>query len=190
MLDDNNLRMKLLRYLFHLFKELEKTFYPSIKYARKIGVTMGNNNLIPDKDTWSSEPYLVTIGSNCQITKGVKLFTHGGGQAVRQMHPDFDVFGKIVIGDNVYIGMNSLIMPGVTIADNVIVAAGSVVTKSVPKNVVVAGNPAKIICTISDYYERNKKYDLHSKRMGSKEKKIFLLNQHDTKFIKKKLLDN
>lgn len=180
--------MKLFRYFIHLLKEVEKTLYPPIKYAKKIGVVMGENNFIPDKDTWSSEPYLVSIGNNCQITKGVRLFTHGGGQAVRIEHPDFDVFGKIIIGNNVYIGMNSLIMPGVSIGDNVIVAAGSVVTKSIPDSVVVAGNPAKIISTINDYYERNKRFDLHSKEMNSKAKRKFLLKQPDSLFINKESL--
>lgn len=151
------------------------------KYARHIGVTIGENNLI-GKNHWSSEPYLITVGSNCQLTT-CQIFTHGGGNAVRRNHPDFDVFGKVVIGDYVYIGASSLIMPGVTIGDGVLVAAGSVVTKSVPPGMVVAGNPAKILCTVEDYYERNKQYDLHTK--GNAEKKQILLSLPDSKFVKK-----
>lgn len=108
-----------------------------------------------------------------------------GGGSVRQKYPDFDLFGKVKIGDYVYIGTNALIMPGVTIGDNVLVAAGSVVTKSIPSNVVVGGNPAKILCSIEEYYERNKKYDLHSKRMNSKAKRELLLNLPQGRFIKK-----
>lgn len=78
----------------------------------------------------------------------------GGGGAVRSKYPNFDSFGKVVIGDWVYIGTDALIMAGVTIGDNVLVAAGSIVTKSIPSGVVVAGNPAKVICTIEEYYER------------------------------------
>lgn len=107
----------------------------------------------------------------------------GGGNVLRREHPDFDTFGKVVIGDWVYIGAGSLIMPGVTIGDNALIAAGSVVTKSVPSRMVAAGNPAKIICSIDDYYERNKKWDLHSKRKTNK--KEFLLSLPDDKFIKK-----
>lgn len=153
------------------------------KYARHIGVHIGKNNLIR-KSHWSSEPYLISIGSNCQLTN-CKIFTHGGGGSVRQKYPDFDLFGKVKIGDYVYIGTNALIMPGVTIGDNVLVAAGSVVTKSIPSNVVVGGNPAKILCSIEEYYERNKKYDLHSKQMNSKAKKKLLLNLSEERFIKK-----
>ncbi len=70
---------------------------------------------------------------------------------IRHEYPDFDFFGKIKIGNNVYIGNNSLIMPGVTIADDVMIGAGSVVTKSVPKGKIVAGNLAKEICTIEEF---------------------------------------
>lgn len=162
-----------------------KRLVSSEQYARLIGVTLGQNNFIPDKEMWPSEPYLVTIGDNCQITMGVRLFTHGGGQVMRKFYPDFDAFGKIRIGNNVYIGNNSLIMPGVTIGDNCLVGAGSVVSKSVPAGMVVAGVPAKIICTVEEYCERNLPYNLHSKGMNFSEKKAFLLNLDDSFFIKK-----
>ena len=57
----------------------------------------------------------------------------------------FDVFGKVTIGDWVYIGTNSLIMPGITIGDGALIAAGSVVTKDVPEYSIVGGVPAKVI---------------------------------------------
>lgn len=76
-------------------------------------------------------------------------------------------------------------MPGVTIGDNSLVAAGSIVTKSVPSGVVVVGNPARILCTVEEYYERNKKYDLHSKGMSGHDKKQMLLNLAEEKFIHK-----
>lgn len=155
------------------------------RYARLIGVTLGQNNFIPDKEMWPSEPYLVSIGDNCQITMGVRLFTHGGGQVIRKFYPDFDAFGKINIGNNVYIGNNSLVMPGVTIGDNCLVGAGSVVSKSVPAGMVVAGVPAKIICTVEEYCERNLSYNLHCKGMSLTEKKTFLLTLDENCFIKK-----
>ena len=108
-----------------------------------------------------------------------------GGQVVRHLDTKFDVFGKVVIGDYVYIGSNALIMPGVTIGDHVLVAAGSVVTKSIPPEVVVAGNPAKILCTIDEYYKRNIKYNTKTKGLNSIEKKKFLLNMPSHLFVKK-----
>lgn len=148
---------------------IRKKIYSPEKWARYIGVKLGNDNLI-GKNHWSSEPYLITIGNHCQLTN-CKIFTHGGGNVVRSIYPDFDCFGKVKIGNWVYIGTNSLIMPGVTIGDNVLVVAGSVVTKSVPNGMVVAGNPAKIICTIEEYYKKNMKYDIHTKSISSVEKK-------------------
>ena len=153
------------------------------KYARHIGVNIGHSNLI-NKRHWSSEPYLITVGSYCQLTE-CKIFTHGGGNAIRASHPDFDCFGKVSIGNYVYIGTNALIMPGVTIGDNVLVAAGSIVTKSIPSGMVVAGNPARIICTIEEFYERNKKWDLHSKGMPSAQKRQMLMLLPEDMFIRK-----
>ena len=140
------------------------------------------------KRHWSSEPYLITVGDYCQLTT-CRIFTHGGGQAVRHLDSSFDVFGKVVIGDYVYIGSNALIMPGVTIGSHVLIAAGSVVTKSVPDNVVVGGNPARIICSIEEYYEKNKNFNLGTKSLSYSSKKEKLLATPDNLFIKKTRLE-
>jgi acetyltransferase-like isoleucine patch superfamily enzyme len=116
---------------------------------------------------------LITIGDNNQLTN-CKIFTHGGANCVRNRHPKFDCFGKVTIGDWCYIGSNSLIMHGVSIGNNVLVAAGSVVTKSIPSNMVVAGNSAKIICTVEEYFNRNKDFDLETKGLNAKDKKKIL----------------
>ena len=79
-------------------------------------------------------------------------------------------------------------MPGVTIEDNVLVAAGSVVTKSVPKGYVVGGNPARIICTTASFIERNAQYNLHSKGMSKEQKRQLLLSLPDEKFMVKPFL--
>lgn len=79
-------------------------------------------------------------------------------------------------------------MPGVTIGDNVLVAAGSVVTKSIPNNVVVGGNPAKILCTIDEYIERNIKYNLNSKGLSYADKKKLLLSLPEEMFIRKSIM--
>lgn len=166
-------------------RKLAILFLSPQKYARHIGVTFGNNCLIADKDHWSSEPYLVSIGNDCALTEGVKIQTHGGGRIMRLKYPQFDSFGKVKIGNHVYIGAFSQIMPGVTIDDNVLVAAGSVVTKSIPSGYVVGGNPAKIICTLDSFIEKNAKYNTNSKGMNRKEKKALLLSLTDEIFIKK-----
>ena len=87
----------------------------------------------------------VHIGKNCFMAPGVHIYT-----ATHPIDPIERVSGaeygkSVTIGDNVWIGGHSVINPGVTIGNNVVVASGSVVTKNVPDNVVVGGNPARII---------------------------------------------
>lgn len=147
------------------YLELVKVLSP-VRHARMIGVSLGDNCLVYRSMEWPSEPYLVTIGNNVQLTKGVAIHTHGGGNVVRRKVPDFDVFGKVVIKDWAYIGAHAQIMPGVTIGEGAMVAAGSVVTKSVPDGMVVGGNPAKILCSVEEYIERNMQYNVHTKGIG------------------------
>lgn len=154
------------------------------KYARHIGVQIGSNCFISTRE-WGTEPYLISIGDNVQITRNVSIHTHGGGHCVRHRVPDFDIFGKVIIKDWAYIGSFSQIMPGVTIGEGSLVAAGSIVTKSVPPHTIVAGNPARIICTTEEYLSRNKKYNVQTKGLSREKKKMILLTVSEDKFIKK-----
>lgn len=156
-----------------------------IRYARLIGVRLGDDCLIYRSIEWPSEPYLVTIGSHVQITRGVAIHTHGGGNVVRCLIPDFDVFGKVEIKDWAYIGAHAQIMPGVTIGKGAMVAAGSIVTKSVPDGMVVGGNPARVLCTVEEYLGRNIKFNVKTKGMRMEQKKQYLLSLSNDKFIKK-----
>ena len=76
-------------------------------------------------------------------------------------------------------------MAGVTIGEGALVAAGSIVTKSVPSNTVVGGNPAKVICTVDEYIERNMKYNVSTKGMSEQEKKQILISLPINKLIVK-----
>lgn len=76
-------------------------------------------------------------------------------------------------------------MPGVTIGQGALVAAGSVVTKSVAPNTVVGGNPARYISTVEEYIARNEKYNINSKKLNAADKRALLLSLDDSKFIKK-----
>ena len=107
------------------------------------------------------------------------------GGAIRMQHPDFDVFGKVVIEDWAYIGAFSQIMPGVTIGEGALVAAGSVVTKSVAPHTVVGGNPARYICTTEEFYEKNKRFNMNTKGLSVEAKKEKLLNADEMMFLRK-----
>lgn len=133
-----------------------------VKYLRKLGMSIGEETIIYEPRYScidQTRPWLITIGDNVKLTMGVTLLTHGYDWSVlKNLYGDvLGSSGKIVIGNNVFIGMNSTVLKGVTIGDNVIIGANSLVNKNVPSNVVAAGNPAKIIMTIEDYYERRKK---------------------------------
>lgn len=161
-----------------------RKFHP-VKWARRIGVKVGDHTSISPETHFPEEPYLITIGNHVQITRSVSLFSHGGGHVARRQIPGFDCFGRIVIEDWVYVGAQSLIMPGVTIGEGSLVAAGSVVTKSVPPHTVVGGNPARVLCTTEEYVERNKKYNTDTKGIESKAKKKILMDLPEDRFIKK-----
>lgn len=170
--------------IYLIFLELVRIISPE-KHARMIGVNLGKNCLLYRSIEWPSEPYLVTIGNNVQLTRGVAIHTHGGGNVIRRKVPDFDAFGKVTIKDWAYVGSHSQIMPGVTIGEGALVAAGSVVTKSVPDGMVVGGNPAKIICSVDEYLKRNIQYNVHTKGLTEKKKKKLLAAMDDSCFFEK-----
>lgn len=165
----------------------KRTFWPCEKYARSLGVKIGKGCLIATK-FFATEPYLIEIGDNVQITKDVKFFTHSGGWVFRKEIPDFDAFGKIIIKNNVYIGNNVLLLPGIIIGNNVIIGAGAVVTKSIPDGSIVAGNPAKKIGEIDKLRQKMLPYNLGTKGLCFEVKKKVLLSADIKKFLSKPFL--
>jgi len=142
----------------------------SIKYFRKKGINIGEHCHIYS-DITTTESFLVKIKDNVTISTNVILLTHDNSICKADNNLS-DIFGKIEIGKNCFIGANTLILPGVKINDGIIVGAGSVVSKSLTeKNSVYVGNPAKRICSINEYYEKNKKYAVNINGMSSDEKK-------------------
>lgn len=171
----------MIRKLLGLYRRL---FWSTIKRARHQGVEIGESCDIQNV-SFGSEPYLIEIGNHVQITSGTKIFTHGGGWVFREQYPKLDFFGKVRIKNNVYIGNNSMIMPGVTIGNDVIIGAGSIVTKSIPDGKIAAGNPARIVGETKDFVEKIKHSDVGSKGMNYKEKKKYLLSLEQDRFIKR-----
>jgi acetyltransferase-like isoleucine patch superfamily enzyme len=177
---------KIIKAIFYKYKYSNYTYED---YARAIGVKIGENCVISSK-FWSSEPNLIEIGNHVHITSGVKFLTHDGAVWVfRQEIPDFDVFGKIIVGDNTYIGNNVMVLPGVTIGRNCIVGACSVVTKSIPDNTVVAGNPAKFISDIEQYKDKMVLINMRTKTMKKDLKQNVIQNLPQEKLIKKPWLN-
>lgn len=140
---DNNKRTKLLKELFGSTGEnlfIEPTFHCDYGYNIHVG-----ENFYANFDCVFLDVCEIRIGANCFIAPGVHIYT-----ATHPLNPIERIsgaeYGKPVsIGDNVWIGGRAVINPGVNIGNNVVIASGAVVTKDVPDNVVVAGNPAKII---------------------------------------------
>lgn len=143
-----------------------------VKYAKKIGVNMPDSGChLYGEIEWGSEPWLITLGRNVHITDGVKFITHDGGTLLfRQQIQDLEVTAPIVLGDDVYIGNNVMIMPGVTIGSRVVIGAGAIVTKDIPGNSVVVGVPAKVIETAEEYLEKLKEKSLHLGHLKGQEK--------------------
>lgn len=129
-----------------------------VEYARSIGVRVGTGCRLLGMDSWTfgSEPYLVTLGDHVSITGGVRFITHDGGVWVlRDEEPNLDMFGPITVGNNVFIGLNVLVMPGVTIGNHCVIGAGAVVTHDVPSGSIAVGVPARVVGTTSAYRERS-----------------------------------
>lgn len=174
---------KIITHLFRIFASPET-------YARHIGVNIGTGGFISTKK-FPTEPYLITIGNYVRIAKGTGFFTHGGVWSIRKKYnnPTLDNFGKISIGDYSYIGENCMIMAGVTIGKNCIIGGGSVVTRSVPDGIMVAGNPAKFIGYTEDFYNRLKSNTaMCCKEKTQSEKRIYLSTLSDDQFPHKKYI--
>lgn len=151
-----------------LMQAVKKMIFPNTysseaykSFLRRNGVEIGEHTVIysPNHTLIDvNKMYMVSIGDYCRITAGVTVLAHDYSRSVSGM-----VYGEYVggmlpvkIGNNVFIGQHATILMGTTIGDNCIIGANSLVKGTFPDNVVIAGNPAKIVCTLEEYHQRGK----------------------------------
>lgn len=130
-----------------------------INYLRRKGVRVGEDSFFFSPKTTEvdvTRPWLISIGNDVQIARGVLILTHGYDWSVlRGKYGDIlGSSGKVTIGNNVFIGANTTILKGSRVGNNVIIGAGSLVTNDLEDNMVYAGNPVRKICTLDEYYKK------------------------------------
>lgn len=150
-------------------KIILKLIYPNkyssdalCKYLRKIGCEVGDETYFfnaPSMKIDIKRKDYIKIGNRCKIAEDVTIVAHDySWEVLRSVYGEILPSGgkKVEIGNNVFIGKRVTILRGVKIGDNVIVGAGSIVTKDIPSNTIVAGNPARVISTLEEYYNKTK----------------------------------
>lgn len=155
-----------MRIIKSLINKAKKIYYKSssaryIKFLRKQGIVIGNGCIFRSPNATRidlSRPSLIEIGNNVDMNHNFQIMTHDWAAGVFRhvFHNIIPSSGEVKIGNNIYFGTNVVVLKGVTIGDNCVVAAGSIITRDIPANSVVAGVPAKVICSLEEYYEKRK----------------------------------
>lgn len=120
----------------------------------EMGLTVGSNfkrqeNVIIDP----SHCWLIEIGNNVTMAPNVHILAH---DASTKQFLGYTKLGNVVIKDNTFIGAGTVVLPGVTIGENVIIGANSTVTKDIPSNSVAVGSPARVICSLDEYLNKER----------------------------------
>jgi acetyltransferase-like isoleucine patch superfamily enzyme len=146
---------------------------------RRAGLTIPADCRLMRMPDFGTEPYLITIGNHVGFASDVTFITHDGGTYVfrhLERYKKVIKYGRITIKDNCVIGERVILLPGVTIGPNSVIAAGSVVSRNVPPGVLAAGNPAKPVMTTHQYAEwslaATPAYDLNEYK---RDKRAFLM---------------
>jgi len=169
------------------FRELAQRIYvkllqlagsdAKINYLRKRGMKIGSDCQI--NTLLFSEPFLVEIGNHVAIAGGTEFITHDGAiWCFRDEIKDGDIFGKIKVGNNVFIGNNCVLLPNTTIGDNCIIGIESIVRGQFPDNSVIIGNPAKVI------------YQTNIQRLMYKQNKGLLITHNLSESEKNEVIKN
>ena len=143
-----------------MYELLRKVF---LRYLRpdplslliKDGLSVGKNfSMLEGVTIDHSHCWHIRIGDDVTLAPNVHVLAH---DASTKKFIDCTKLGKVRIGNRVFVGASTIILPGVTIGNDVIIGAGSVVTSSVPDGVVVAGNPARVLCSIDQFLKKREK---------------------------------
>lgn len=131
-----------------------------IQFLKNRGCKIGENRIFRNVRTARidiTRPSLFEIGNNVDMNHNFQIITHDWASGVFRnvYHNILPSSGKVKIGNNIYFGTDVIILKGVTIGDNCVIAAGSLVTKDIPSNSVATGVPAKVIYNLSEYYKKS-----------------------------------
>lgn len=154
-------------YIITLYKKVKELWNRRsseslIQFYRNKGITIGNHCVFRSPMSTKIDtmrPSLVEIGDNVDMNKNFTIMAHDFSHRVfLELYGEFlSSSGQVKIGNNIYFGTDVIVLKGVTIGDNCIIGAGSIVSKSIPSNSVAAGVPCRVICTIDEYYAKRKK---------------------------------
>lgn len=142
------IKMWIKRFIYRLRGEY------TVESLKKLGLSVGENfNPQLGFELDPSHCWLIKIGDNVTFGPHVQILAHDASTC---HWIGYTKIGRVTIGNNCFVGAGSIVLPNVSVGDNVIIGAGSVVTDSIPSNVVVVGNPAKVIMTLDEYVARHK----------------------------------
>lgn len=146
------MKVFLLKKLHNFLKRLrgEVTVEQLVKNGLIVGV---NFKVRPGCIIDYSHCWHIEIGNDVTLAPRVHILAH---DASTKTHLNYTKIGNVKIGDRVFIGAGSIILPGVTIGNDVVIGAGSIVSKNIPDNSLATGNPAKIICSTTEYLDKQK----------------------------------
>lgn len=128
----------------------EYTTEKLISMGMKVGKNFGRlNGVILDP----SHCWLIEIGDNVTLAPRVHILCH---DASTKVFMNYTKVGRVTIGNRVFVGAESIILPGVTIGNDVVIGANSTVTHNIPSNSVAVGSPARVISTLDDYIQKER----------------------------------
>lgn len=139
-----------------IFQKRHHWCYTPAEVSSIPGASIGSTSMI-SRDAFLDTMGGLTIGEDCIIAPGAVLLTHDSSARIALPEHKLPLLKPVSLGDRVFVGRNAMVLPGVTVANDVVIGAGSVVAADVPTQTVVAGNPARKICSLAEYGERIRK---------------------------------